>query len=115
MEEGGGGFGTIFTLSLSLPPGLRLTTFRVDKCKVMDSKMRPLWVVFQNQDSLGDDVLQIFKNGDGKETIFPAPSSSHSVFPPPFSHSTDLRQDMLTLQIVTIMDNLWKELGLDLR
>ncbi len=31
----------------------------------MDSKMKPLWVVFQNQDSLGDDVLQIFKNGDG--------------------------------------------------
>ena len=30
-------------------------------------------------------------------------------FPP------DLRQDMLTLQIMTIMDNLWKELGLDLR
>lgn len=27
----------------------------------------------------------------------------------------DLRQDMLTLQIMTIMDNLWKELGLDLR
>ena len=23
-------------------------------------------MVFQNQDSLGDDVLQIFKNGDGK-------------------------------------------------
>ena len=31
-----------------------------------------------------------------------------------FFHS-DLRQDMLTLQIMTIMDNLWKELGLDLR
>ena len=32
----------------------------------MDSKMRPLWLVFQNQDGLGDDVLQIFKNGDGE-------------------------------------------------
>ena len=32
----------------------------------MDSKMRPLWLVFQNQDGLGDDILQIFKNGDGR-------------------------------------------------
>ena len=32
----------------------------------MDSKMRPLWLVFQNQDSIGGDILQIFKNGDGK-------------------------------------------------
>jgi len=31
----------------------------------MDSKMRPLWLVFQNEDSLGDNILQIFKNGDG--------------------------------------------------
>ncbi len=43
--------------------------FRVEKCKVMDSKMRPLWVVFENQDSLGDDILQIFKNGDGEWTM----------------------------------------------
>ena len=28
--------------------------------------MRPLWLVFQNQDGLGDDILQIFKNGDGR-------------------------------------------------
>jgi len=40
-------------------------TNRVEKCKVMDSKMRPLWLVFQNEDSLGDNILQIFKNGDG--------------------------------------------------
>ena len=27
----------------------------------------------------------------------------------------DLRQDMLTLQVMSIMDNLWRENGLDLR
>ena len=42
----------------------------MEKCKVMDSKMRPLWVVFQNQDTLGDDIQQIFKNGDGESINF---------------------------------------------
>ena len=57
----------------------------------MDSKMRPLWIVFENDDPYGDDVYLIFKNGD------------------------DLRQDMLTLQMIRIMDKLWKKEGLDLR
>lgn len=57
----------------------------------MDSKMRPLWIVFENSDRYGDDVYIIFKNGD------------------------DLRQDMLTLQMLKIMDRLWKQEGLDLR
>jgi phosphatidylinositol-4,5-bisphosphate 3-kinase len=57
----------------------------------MDSKMRPLWIVFENDDSYGDDIYVIFKNGD------------------------DLRQDMLTLQMIRIMDKLWKKEGLDLR
>lgn len=53
--------------------------------------MRPLWVVFENSNLFGDDVYLIFKNGD------------------------DLRQDMLTLQMLRIMDRLWKREGLDLR
>jgi hypothetical protein len=57
----------------------------------MDSKMRPLWIVFENDDPYGDDIYMIFKNGD------------------------DLRQDMLTLQMIRIMDKLWKNEGLDLR
>lgn len=53
--------------------------------------MRPLWIVFQNSDIHGGDIYIIFKNGD------------------------DLRQDMLTLQMLKIMDRLWKQEGLDLR
>lgn len=65
--------------------------FRVDKCRVMDSKMRPLWLVFDNQNSFGNDISIILKNGD------------------------DLRQDMLTLQMIKIMDKLWKNEGYDFR
>lgn len=64
---------------------------RTEKCRVMDSKMKPLWIVFENVDSHGDDIYVIFKNGD------------------------DLRQDMLALQMIRIMDKLWKNEGLDLR
>lgn len=53
--------------------------------------MRPLWIVFENADMHGDDIYIILKNGD------------------------DLRQDMLTLQMIRIMDKLWKNEGLDLR
>ena len=31
--------------------------------------MRPLWLVFDNFDDLGDFVRIIFKNGDGKEKV----------------------------------------------
>jgi phosphatidylinositol-4,5-bisphosphate 3-kinase len=57
----------------------------------MDSKMKPLWIVFDNDDPHGDDIYIIYKNGD------------------------DLRQDMLTLQMIRIMDRLWKLEGLDFR
>lgn len=42
-----------------------LCNFRVEKCKFMDSKMKPLWLVFGNGDVYGEDIYLIFKNGDG--------------------------------------------------
>ncbi|XP_017048808.1 phosphatidylinositol 4,5-bisphosphate 3-kinase catalytic subunit delta isoform [Drosophila ficusphila] len=74
-----------------LNPSFRCSGVISDRCKVMDSKMRPLWVVFQNADVNSSDVHIIFKNGD------------------------DLRQDMLTLQMLRVMDKLWKNDGLDFR
>lgn len=74
-----------------LNPSFRCKSIRVDKCKIMDSKMRPLWIVFENSDLHGDDICVIFKNGD------------------------DLRQDMLTLQMLRVMDNIWKSHGYDFR
>nr|XP_039250663.1 phosphatidylinositol 4,5-bisphosphate 3-kinase catalytic subunit beta isoform-like [Styela clava] len=74
-----------------LDPSILLEKPETEPCKVMNSKMRPLWLVFKNQDSLTGKISVIYKNGD------------------------DLRQDMLTLQIISIMDILWKSEGLDLR
>jgi len=77
-------------ISSPLDPSYELRELNVEDCKFMDSKMRPLFLVFKNWDDLGDLVRIIFKNGD------------------------DLRQDMLTLQMFKIMDRIWQNEGLDL-
>jgi len=69
----------------------------VEKCRIMDSAKKPLWLVWKNPDPLADRIKGfstnsiIFKNGD------------------------DLRQDMLTLQVIRIMDTIWSREGFDLR
>jgi Phosphoinositide 3-kinase family, accessory domain (PIK domain)/Phosphatidylinositol 3- and 4-kinase len=62
----------------------------VDKCRVMSSKKLPLWLVFAAADEREKPFIVMFKNGD------------------------DLRQDQLTLQVLRVMDTLWKAEGVDL-
>mmetsp|Transcript_9981 Transcript_9981/g.13709 ORF Transcript_9981/g.13709 Transcript_9981/m.13709 type:complete len:1266 (+) Transcript_9981:125-3922(+) len=62
----------------------------IEKCKVMTSKKLPLWLCFENADRNGSSCYVIFKCGD------------------------DLRQDVLTLQMIKIMDKLWTREGFQL-
>ncbi|XP_051963061.1 phosphatidylinositol 4,5-bisphosphate 3-kinase catalytic subunit beta isoform-like [Xyrauchen texanus] len=82
---------TLSDLYSPLNPNILLAGVNVERCRYMDSKMKPLWIVYNNKLLGGDTLGIIFKNGD------------------------DLRQDMLTLQILRLMDLLWKEANLDLR
>lgn len=77
-----------FTLALN--PAMECSGLDIAKCKVMDSKKLPLWLVFRNSQEEGDSIYIMFKAGD------------------------DLRQDLLTLQLLALMDNVWKQAGLDL-
>ena len=48
---------------LALDPRFECSGLKVEKCKCMDSKKVPLWLVFKNADPLGDSLVVIFKCG----------------------------------------------------
>lgn len=83
------------SLTNPLNNSLVLGDILVDKCRIMDSAKRPLWLVWSNPDPMASISCQtnaiIFKSGD------------------------DLRQDMLTLQVIRIIDVIWRREGLDLK
>jgi len=76
---------------LPLSPYMNCCGIDVAKCKVMKSKKRPLWLSFENADPDGKPHVVLYKTGD------------------------DMRQDLLTLQVLRVMEGLWIHGGLDLK
>ncbi|XP_042869031.1 phosphatidylinositol 4,5-bisphosphate 3-kinase catalytic subunit alpha isoform-like [Penaeus japonicus] len=85
---------TLQHLTSPLHPSHSLGRLRISECKVLDSARRPFCLVWDNPDPMAPHYWLshaiIFKSGD------------------------DLRQDMLTLQAISIMSQLWNMEGLDL-
>ena len=77
-----------------LSNGLAMVGPPPHECRVMGSKMAPLWLVFEN--------------------AFPDEFENKTKFTVLWKEGDDLRQDQLTLQVMATMDILWKMEGYDM-
>uniref|UniRef100_A0AAY5EI93 Phosphatidylinositol-4-phosphate 3-kinase n=1 Tax=Electrophorus electricus TaxID=8005 RepID=A0AAY5EI93_ELEEL len=79
------------TCRLPLSPSLVAKELNIKACSFFNSNAVPMKLALVNADPLGEELSVMFKVGE------------------------DLRQDMLALQLIRIMDRIWLQEGLDLR
>ncbi|XP_013408190.1 phosphatidylinositol 4-phosphate 3-kinase C2 domain-containing subunit alpha-like [Lingula anatina] len=79
------------TTMLPLNPSMEVVGLDIRTCSYFTSNAFPLKLVFKNVEPTAASIDIMFKSGD------------------------DIRQDMLTMQLVRIMDKLWMREGLDLK
>nr|XP_044995370.1 phosphatidylinositol 4-phosphate 3-kinase C2 domain-containing subunit gamma [Jaculus jaculus] len=84
-------FQDVQTCRLPLNPALSMKGIDRSGCSYFPSNALPLKITFINANPMGENVRIIFKAGD------------------------DVRQDMLVLQIIQVMDNMWLQEGLDMQ
>ena len=75
---------------LTVDPRMCVKDF-LKNCKILSSKKLPLLLKMENSQSDAPPITIIFKTGD------------------------DLRQDILTIQLIRIMDKIWLDAGFDFR
>ncbi|KAH9110627.1 hypothetical protein AeMF1_014638 [Aphanomyces euteiches] len=77
------------SLLLPLDSTIEVGKIAVQKCKITNFSHAPLWLEFDNAEEGGDPVVIIFRSDE------------------------DVRQECLVLQLIRLMDELWRDLGKD--
>ena len=103
-----------------LNPNQKCKRILLDKCKLMNSKMRPQCLTFENAanlrnmrgSSLNISGRSMFSKSTN-ECDWMEPENSNVVndIRIMFKKGDDLRQDKLTLQLLAVIDRVWKEAG----
>ncbi|CAD8171964.1 unnamed protein product [Paramecium pentaurelia] len=116
------------TFQFAIDPRMSASELIYEKCKILDSKKLPLWLVMKSAETR--DVSQIpkqiimlssknLKDTDCLENLRREKElrkiTINDKFLIIFKCGDDIRQDLLTLQLIKIMDKIWLDFGLDYR